>query len=302
MKQYAYFIFFLLLSSASFAQDTLVINRLDAQKLVRGLNLDSIQSSLKNRRNYARIIIDTVSEMELGSRGKSGLENLALLISKHKAIPKDTIYLYINEYQLNTKEIDSIWHSIYLRGQTQHLLKAYLKNKHNNIFLPKSYVNLISIFKSGQISYKTKQDLLVDKIRFDDETITKIKNDRPNYNINPYQPPRRVPSMQEDPNPYLISIPFRSQEQVASDYLKIIERNPGGNFSESKVLYVKAKYKKKQLRLIRSKLGKDKQTSKKAMRRFERLNIIDVQFNPPVSFYGRQDNNKGLLIIQYVKR
>lgn len=166
MSSYLYFIFFTLLSYVSFGQDSLFAEKLREQGRVGGLNLDSILTAHKNQRADARVFIDTVSAMEQGSEGRSGAENLSLLVKKHDAIPKDTIYLYINEYKLNRSETDSIWQAIFERRYTQSLLKDCLEQDGSDIFHQDSYINLISVLKSVEVSYKIKQHLLVDKLFF----------------------------------------------------------------------------------------------------------------------------------------
>ncbi|RZJ79196.1 MAG: hypothetical protein EOO20_27105, partial [Chryseobacterium sp.] len=302
MKRYTYLIFFILLSGISFGQDRLLIEKLKDHGPVRGLNLDSFQSALKNQRDDARIIIDTVSVIAQTSRGNSGYENLNLLVKKHNAISKDTIYLYVNEYQLTKAAVDSVWQSVFSSAQTQGLLKDYLGKKHPAIFLPENYVNLISIFKSKHTSYKTKQHLLVDKIRFDDQNIKKVNNVTPNYATSPdgsYQPPPwRAPMLPEQVYPYLITIPFQSKEQVVADYLKIISRSQSGNFAAATILYVKASYRKKQLYLKRAKISKYSALSTKSARSISRTNIIDIDFYPPL--VGRalfSDKGKNGLVV-----
>jgi len=153
--------------------------------------------------------------MEQASQGKSGYENLGALIKKHNAIGKDTIYLYVNEYEISKAEIDSIWQAVFESARTQSLLKAYLEKEQHAIFLPGSYVNLLSVFKSRQIAYETKQHLLVDKICFDNQAIQKTK--RVNTSNSPfpkgsYQAGGRIPKPPEPEYPYLVTIPFESKE------------------------------------------------------------------------------------------
>jgi len=80
-----------------------------------------------------------------------------------------------------------------------------------------------------------------------------------------------------------------------ADYLKIIGRNPEGNFSEAKIVYVKARYRKKQLRLIRTKMSAEGPGSIKTIRRIKRMHIIDVVFNPAI-IAGSRHSSGGLII------
>jgi len=280
------------------------VEKLSEQGRVRGVNLDSILSAHKNQRADARVIIDTVSAMEQGSGGRSGAENLSLLVEKHDAISKDTIYLYINEYELNKSETDSVWHAIFERRQTQSLLRAYLEQYSSDIFRRDNYINLISVFKAAEVSYKTKRQLLLDKFLFDDRTIKKVKStdSRSPTDINRGQQPAywRAPRPEQQ-QPYLITIPFQSKKQVVSDYLKIIERSSVGNFAEAKIAFVKARGKKKKYRLIRAKISEAPPISVKTIRKIKRMRIIDVQlYTSQVSRALYSDNN-GLLVIQYLK-
>lgn len=226
MRHFLYFIFFLLLSNDSFAHDSF-LNYIDSQFRTRP-NWDSFQAARTNRGDHSSIFIDTTGMRE----SIIELENLSLLVSKQKATFKDTISLYDIKYDLNNTEIDSIWHSIYLRAQTQQLLEAYLKKKHCFIFLPENNVNLISIFKSNKFPYKTKQHLLADKIRFDDQNISKTKNVTRSYLVKPGISYQQLPwhtSALNQGNPHLDLITFESKEQAVSEYLKNIEREAVAN-------------------------------------------------------------------------
>jgi len=299
MNHYLSIILFILLSGPAFSQDILLLKKLLELQPTLSLNPDAMTSVTKIQRDFSIVFTDTVSLMQQAGSGNSGAENFRLLVNKHKAISKDTIYLYTNEYKLTQTAIDSVWNRIFLRAHTKNLLEAYLKEKQSTILHPENYVNLASIFKSTQIPYETKRHLLVDKIRFDDQTLPKTKNE---IKLNDRWYPPGLP-IQKEENPYLVTIPFQFKEQVLADYLEIIDQKQQGNFAEATIVYVKTGSRKQQRYAKRFKAGKSPVTSQQSIDDIMQSNIIDVTLYPQAvnrALFGNQGKN-GLIIIQHVK-
>ncbi len=300
MNHYLSIILLILLSGTAFGQDTLLLKALSNISPTASFHPKDTTAATKARRDYAIVFTDTLSVLQQSQSGHSGAENFRLLVNKHHAISKDTIYLYTNEYKLTNSEIDSVWHTVFLRPHTQNILKAYLEEKQLTILLPENYINLISVFKSKQITYDTKRHLLVDKIRFDDQNLPKTKNE---ITLNDRWYPPGVPIPKEE-NPYLITIPFQSKEQVLADYLEIIEQSQRGNFSEATIIYIRVKTGKKGYYVKRFKAGKGSITYQQSIDDIMQSNITDVALYPPAinkALFSNQGKS-GLIIIQYAKQ
>lgn len=299
MNYYVSIILFVFLTGAAFGQDTLLLKALSNLSPAASWHPQDTTSATKVKRDFSIVFTDTVSVMQQAGNGNSGAENFRLLVNKHKAISKDTIYLYTNEYKLTQTEIDSVWHNIFLSAPTQNLLKAYRETQQSTIFLPENYVNLSSVFKSTQVPYDTKRHLLVDKIRFDDLNLPKTKNEI-KLNDRWYSPGVPIP---KEENPYLVTIPFQSKEQVLADYLAIIDQKQQGNFAEATIVYISVKSGKRQRYVKRFKAGKGPVTSQQSIDDILQSNIIDVTLYPPAinrALFSNQGKN-GLIIIQHVK-
>lgn len=109
MRHFIIFIFSLLFSIDSSASDS-ISNCVDSQYHKR-INWDSAQSAEYYRVYYSSRIIDTTGWSGI----QTELKNLSLRNSRQKATSRDTICPYENEYDLNMREIDLIFHSVFLR-------------------------------------------------------------------------------------------------------------------------------------------------------------------------------------------
>ena len=81
-----------------------------------------------------------------------------------------TIYVIKNKYSLNKEEINIALDSICNKKKAKRLLKNY--NRKNNEFLifDKNILCYYKILNNNNANYKTKRNLLFDKIEYDDKT------------------------------------------------------------------------------------------------------------------------------------
>src|SRR5690606_27006958 len=83
----------------------------------------------------------------------------------------DTIYIKENKYVLSKTERDSIFNSVYLQEKTQQLLKNYENGVDKDIFLTENHFNFLAVLNSNLVHYKKKRNLLIDRIKHDEQTI-----------------------------------------------------------------------------------------------------------------------------------
>lgn len=196
----------------------------------------------------------------------------------------DTIYIRKNKYVLNKSEKDSIFNSVYLQDKTQQLLKNYEMENDKDIFLAENHFNFLSVLNSNQVHYKKKKNLLIDRIKHDEETIL-VKN----KNIQTYSD--RISSSKfnssNNKQPIRVEQPYYSKEEIFTQFMNKVEVKEYIDFSYSHFLFIEVDYSKKEpiqgVDLSSSNLyGKQSQftPTQTIIRKIKKLRISEIDYLP----------------------
>src|SRR5690606_17071933 len=90
--------------------------------------------------------------------------------------PKSSVPpIYKNTYTLNKQEKDSIWNAVFSENKTQDLFKLFQKSKDEKIYLIENQINLFAVLNSNAVNSKTKTELLLGKLEYDQKHTTENK-------------------------------------------------------------------------------------------------------------------------------
>lgn len=212
---------------------------------------------------------------------KNSIKTSDLVIT---GVQSDTIYIRTNKYILNKSEKDSIFNSVYLQEKTQQLLNSYETKNNKDIFLTENHFNFLSILNSNLVHYKKKRNLVIDRIKHDEQTIlTK------NRNVKTYCD-RISPSKFNSPNnkqPIRIEQPYYSKEETLTQFMNKIKIKEYIDFSYSYFLFIEVDYSKKEpiqsVDLSSSDLyGKQSQftPTQTIIRKIKKLRISEIDYLP----------------------
>lgn len=197
----------------------------------------------------------------------------------------DTIYIRENKYVLSKSERDSIFNSVYLQEKTQQLLENYETKNNKDIFLAENHFNFLSVLNSSLVNNKKKRNLLIDRIKHDEQTIiTK------NRNIKTYSDRISSSKFNSSNNKQSVRIeqPYYSKEETLAQFMNKVKIKEYVDFSYSNFLFVEVDYSKKEpvqsfeFPSYTSMYGSQFKftPSKNTIRKIKRLRITEIDYMP----------------------
>lgn len=221
----------------------------------------------------------------------------------------DTIFIRENKYILNKSERDSIFNSVYLQEKTQQLLKNYEIENNKDIFLPENHFNFLSVLNSNLVHYKKKRNLLIDRIKHDEQTIT-----TKNRNIRTYSDRISISKPNSSNNKQSVKIeqPYYSKEETLVQFMNKVKVREYVDFSYSHFLFIEVDYSKKEpIQNLEFPSytslygGQFKFTlTKKIIRKIKKLQITEIDYLPNyVTFSPMHATTEfiGQIVIYYEK-
>lgn len=193
---------------------------------------------------YIFLFFLIISNFSFGQDSLSVIKNVVKGLDLEKThYQTDTIYIRDNKYVLNKFERDSIFNSVYLQEKTQQLLKNYETENDKDIFLTENHFNFLSVLNSNLVHYKKKKNLLVDKIKHDEQTITtknkNIKTSSDRISPSKFNPLNNKQSVS-------IEQPYCSKEEILAQFMNKVKIEEYVDFSYSHFLFVEVNYSKEQ--------------------------------------------------------
>lgn len=165
---------------------------------------------------------------------------------------KDTIYVYKNLYVLNEKEKNSIFDSIHKTKKGRKLFKNYKRGNNDKILNYDNHIFLMATFNSKAVSYKIKQDLLIDKIKFDLQSTTK-KVKYVTYS-DVISIPEKIPHISDEEIENMIKVDkllkkrtvviekiTKSKKKAIDDFLEPLKSIKDIDFSDAALLFIDVK-------------------------------------------------------------